>query len=180
MRKKFLLAFFTISISLFSALSAKADLVLGADFSRSHFSYNNGADAYLNDNYNIVGPVVGVSVNGVGIEAFYQTYSESNNDNGVNSKIKAYGADFVLQLPTNEYIDFVGSVGYIKYEFEGDLDGLNQGDLDCYGPRFGLGMQINLNRHVGIRAMYHYTSINSGIHYFDTINELTAGVRLSF
>ncbi len=179
MKKNLLLPLLAICC-LLTASPAKADLVLGADFSRSHFSYNNGADSYLSDNYNIVGPVVGISVKGVGIEAFYQTYDETTNDNGVNSKLKAYGADFVLQLPTNEYIDFVGSVGFIKYEFEGDLDGLDEGDLDCYGPRFGLGMQVNFNRHVGLRMMYHYTSINSGIHYFDNINELTAGIRLSF
>lgn len=180
MKKKFLLPILAAGVFCFSATPSKADLVLGADFSRAHFSYNNGAETYLEDNYNIVGPVIGVSVNGVGIEAFYKTYKEKNNGSGIDSKVKSYGADFVLQLPTNEYIDFVGSVGYVKYEFEGELEGLNQGDLDCYGPRFGLGMQINLNRHVGIRAMYHYTSINSGIHYFDSINELTAGVRLSF
>lgn len=158
---------------------AKADIILGGDFSRSHFSYKNGAKEFLEENYNNIGPVIGISKNGIGIEAYYKTFEETDKNN-VESKIKIYGADFVLQLPTNEYIDVVGSVGYAQYKFEGDFDGLTDDDLDCRGPRFGLGMQINLNQYIGIRAMYHYTSINSGIEYFDSINELSAGIRLRF
>lgn len=179
MKKKYLLSVLTAATLCLAAASAKADLVLGADFTRSHFSYNNGAENFLEENYNNIGPVIGVSMNGIGIEGYYKTYSDSDK-NGIDSKIKIYGADFVLQLPTNEYIDFVGSIGYVKYEFDGDFDSLTNEKLDCHGPRFGLGMQLNLNRHIGLRAMYHYTSINEGIDYFDSINELTAGIRLRF
>ena len=179
MKKTHLLSVLTAITVAFSAAPAKADLVLGADFTRSHFSYKNNAETYLEDNYNSIGPVVGISMNGFGIEGYYKTYSDSSKDD-IDSKVKIYGADFVLQLPTNEYIDFVGSVGYAKYEFEGNFNGLNEDKLNCHGPRFGLGMQINLNRHIGLRAMYHYTSINSGIDYFDSINEMTAGIRLRF
>lgn len=179
MKKNHLLSVSTAVAVILSAAPAKADLVLGADFTRSHFSFENGAEDYLESNYNSIGPVIGISMNGFSLEGYYKTYSDSSKDD-TDSKIKVYGADFVLQLPTNEYIDFVGSVGYAKYEFEGNFDSLTKEKLDCHGPRFGLGMQINLNRHIGLRAMYHYTSINEGIDYFDSINELTASIRLSF
>lgn len=180
MKKIYLLSVLTIIPVIISTTPAKADIVLGADFTRSHFSYENGAENYLEDNYNSIGPVIGISMNGFGIEGYYnKTFSDSTK-NDTDSKIKTYGADFVIRLPTNEYIDFVGSVGYAKYEFERNLNGTSEEKLDCHGPRFGLGMQINFNRHIGLRAMYHYTSINSGIDYFDSINEITAGIRLSF
>ena len=179
MNKSVLLLFLTFVTGLFYAGSAKADIVLGADFTRSYFSFNNEAENYLEDNYNNVGPVVGISINGVSIEAYYKTYSEVMKDN-TESKIKAYGADFVLRLPTNEYIDFVGSVGYAKYEFDIVPNHLSDEEIDCYGPRFGVGMQFNFNNHLGMRFMYHYTSLTHGIDYFDTINEVSGGIRLSF
>lgn len=166
--------------SLFLSLPARADVYFGADFTHSDLSYKDDNQLFFNDNYNMIGPVVGFEVNGIGVEGFYKMSDNTDNDNGQESKLKSYGADFVLALPTNEYIDFVASAGYVHHELSYKKDDGTKFKQSGKGPRFGIGMQFNLNRHLALRAMYHYTSLTSGIDEFDYINEVTAGIRIGF
>lgn len=178
--KKFKIIFaLTAIICLFSATPSQADLYIGADFTRSHFSYQDENEPYLSDNYNIAGPVIGFSINGVGVEGFYKVSNEMGNDDDFDSKLKSYGADFVVALPTNEYLDVVGSVGYIKNELSYELNG-KEINVDTDGLRFGLGFQFNLNRVVSLRTMYHYTALSKDLGRLDAINEISAGIRLNF
>lgn len=180
MKKNILICSFFLIINLFFSLDAQAQLYIGGDFSRSHISYKSDYDNYFNDNYNVYGPVVGINVNGVGIEGFYQIAGGVNSDLGDDSDFRVYGAEFILELPASEMVDFIASLGFVKYEFEYTPSGGEKIEEDCEGVRFGLGFQLNLNKHIALRTMYHYSSINSNIDKFDNINELTAGFRIYF
>lgn len=180
MKKNILICSLFLIINLFLSMNAQAQLYIGGDFSRSHISYKSDYDNYFNDNYNVYGPVVGVSVNGIGIEGFYQIAGGVNDDLGDDSDFRVYGVEFIMELPASELIDFVASLGFVKYEFEHTPSGGEKIREDCEGVRFGLGFQINLNKHIALRTMYHYSSINSNIDKFDNISELTAGFRIYF
>lgn len=152
-----------------------AHLVLGADFYQTFVDTDSETKALVNDKYDNIAAVLGFDFNGVGVEGFYQTYSDTENDYGKSSKIKAYGADFILRLPTSEVIDFVGSAGYINYTFDTE-----QGDIDVEGFRVGFGLQFNLTQYIGLRTMYHYTALTKELDDIKTINEFSAGLRIKF
>lgn len=180
MKKFKLISILTAIICLFSASPSQAQLYVGADFTNTHFSYQNDGDQLLSDSYNVIGPVVGVNIiNGIGVEGFYKVSDDTENDHNFDSKLKSYGLDFVIALPTNEYIDFVASVGYVKNELSYEENGQDV-QLDFDGIRFGLGLQFNFNRVVSLRAMYHYTALSDDLDRLDAINEFSAGIRLNF
>ena len=169
----------TLSVIFFGLLlctqPAKADVVFGADFYRTFIDTDRETELLLSDKYDNIAAVLGFDINGVGLEGFYKTYNEQTNDYGVNSKIEAYGADFVLRLPTSEVMDFIGSAGYIRYNFDLDND-----TIYTDGLRVGFGLQFNLTENIGIRAMYHYTSLTKEVESIKTINEISAGIRIKF
>ena len=169
----------TLSVMLFGLLlcsqPAKADVVFGADFYRTFIDTDQETERLLNDQYDNIAAVLGFDINGIGLEGFYKTYNEQTNDYGVDSKIEAYGADFVLRLPTSEVIDFVGSAGYIRYNFEVDND-----TIYTDGLRLGFGLHFTLTKNIGFRAMYHYTSLTKEVDSIKTINEINAGIRIKF
>lgn len=180
MKKNLLICTLLLIINLCIICPARAQIYIGGDFSRSHISYKSDYDNYFSDNYNVYGPVVGVSINGVGIEGFYQISNGINSESDDESEFRVYGAEFILELPASEMVDFVASLGFVRYEFEYNPEGAEKIKEEAEGVRFGLGMQINLNKHFALRTMYHYSSINSNIDKFDNISELTAGFRIYF
>ena len=173
MKKSFITFIFAIS-SLFS-MPARADLVLGADIYQVLMDTSQELDTYTEDNYAMIAAVLGFDFKGVGVEGFYQISDDNTNNYGKNSKLKSYGADFVLRLPTSEYIDFVASAGYVKYTLE-----TIQQEYKTDGLRLGLGLQFNLNKYIGLRAMYHYSALTEEINEIKTINEFNVGLRLKF
>lgn len=172
--KKFLAIFFFSLISTIAS-PARADLVLGADVYKTFMDTSQELEAYSNDNYDMVAAVLGFDFKGVGIEGFYQQSDDTSNDYNRDSKLQAYGVDFVMRLPTSDYIDFVGSAGYVKYKLE-----TLERDWQTDGLRLGLGIQFNINQHIGFRAMYHYSVLTEEINDIKTINEISAGIRLKF
>ena len=82
--------------SLFLSLPARADVYFGADFTYSDLSYKDDNQLFFNDNYNMIGPVVGFEVNGIGVEGFYKMSDNTDNDNGQESKLKS---DDVVEFP---------------------------------------------------------------------------------
>lgn len=175
MIKKFCCFFVSLLFLPCFAQKAQAHLVLGADFYQTFVDTDRETERLVKDKYDNIAAVLGFDFNGVGVEGFYQTFNEAENDYGVSSKLNVYGADFVLRLPTNEYFDFVGSIGYAHYTFETPVD-----DIDSEGLRLGLGLQFNLNKYIGLRAMYHYTALTEEIDNIKTINEFSAGIRIKF
>lgn len=155
--------------------NAQAHLVLGADFYQTFVDTDRETERLVKDKYDNIAAVLGFDFNGVGVEGFYQTFNEAENDYGVSSKLNVYGADFVLRLPTSELVDFVGSAGYAHYTFETPNE-----DIDSEGLRVGFGLQFNFNRYVALRAMYHYTALTEEIENIKTINEFSAGIRIKF
>lgn len=167
-------------ISLLCGRQATAQLYIGGDFSRSFISYQGDYNEFYNEDYNVYGPVVGISVNGIGMEGFYQMSGTTDNESGQETEFRVYGAEFIMALPTTDMVDFVASLGFVKYEFEYTPSGGERVKDDCEGIRFGLGFQINLSKHIALRTMYHYSSINSNIDKFEDINEITTGLRIYF
>lgn len=180
MKLKYFLGMTSVIVCLLASFPSQADVYFGADYTYSNISYKDENQLYFNDDYNIIGPVLGFEVNGIGAEIFYKMSNDTENDNKLESKQISYGIDFILALPTNEYIDFVTSAGYVHHEFQYDMDDGTEIKKTGKGPRFGIGLQFNLNRHISLRTMYHYTSLTSGIDDFDYINEVSAGIRIGF
>ena len=172
--KKFLTTFALFFITITST-PAQADLVLGADVYRTFIDTSQEFDSYAESNYDTIAAVLGFDFNGVGIEGFYQMSDDVTNSHNFNSKTTAYGTDFVLRLPTSEYLDFVTSIGYINYKLENQLR-----DLESDGLRIGVGFQFNFNKHMAIRAMYHYSALTEEVDNLKSINEISAGVRFRF
>lgn len=172
--KKFLSAFILGSFFL-SSSPAQADLVLGADVYKTFLDTSRELEGYTNDSYDTIAAVLGFDFKGVGIEGFYQMSGDTSNNFGQDSKLQAFGADFVLRLPTSEYIDFIGSAGYIKYKLETNLK-----EYQTDGLRLGIGFQFNFNKYIGLRAMYHYSALTEEIKDIKTINEISAGLRIKF
>lgn len=172
--KKFLTILSFICFILTSA-PAKADLVLGADVYKTFLDTSQEFDTYTENNYDMIAAVLGFDFMGVGIEGFYQMSEDVANNKNHNSKLQSFGADFVIRFKTSEYLDFVTSLGYIKYKLETELR-----DLQSDGLRIGMGFQFNFNKHLAIRTMYHYSALTKEIDHVKSINEISAGIRLKF
>ena len=155
--------------------AAKADIVFGADVYRAFIDTTQEIEPYTEDNYDMIAAVLGFDFNGISVESFYRTSEDVSNNNNIDSKLQAYGADFVLRLPTSEYLDFVGSVGYVKYKMETKIK-----DYESDGLRIGLGFQFNFSKYIGVRAMYHYAALDEEIDEIKSINEVSAGIRIKF
>lgn len=177
MRKPMKKALATLSFIAVCNLStpAQADLVLGADVYKTFIDTSRELDLEASDNYDMISAVLGFDFRGVGIEGFYQQSNETSNDYNKDSKLYGYGADFVLRLPTSEYIDFVGSLGYVKYKLE-----TYQKDWETDGLRLGIGLQFNFNKYMALRAMYHYSTLTEEIDDIKSISEINAGIRIKF
>lgn len=172
---KKLLATFALFFITITSTPAQADLVLGADVYKTFIDTSQEFDNYTDDNYDMIAAVLGFDFKGVGVEGFYQLSDDSINNKNFSSKLTSYGADFVLRLPTSDYLDFVGSIGYVKYKLETDLR-----DLESDGLRLGLGFQFNFNKYLALRAMYHYSALTEEIDNLKSINEISAGIRIKF
>ena len=158
-----------------TSMPARADIVFGADVYKAFIDTSQELDFYGEDNYDTIAAVLGFDFSGVGIEGFYRTGDDVINNNNRTSKLSSYGVDFVLRLPTSEYIDFVGSAGYVKYNLETDLK-----EFETDGLRLGIGLQFNFNKYMAIRAMYHYSALTEEINDIKSINEISAGIRIKF
>ena len=172
--RKFL-TIFALTLMISISKPAQADLVLGADVYRTFIDTSQEFDTYAEDNYDMIAAVLGFDFNGVGIEGFYQFSDDTINGNNFTSKTTSYGADFILRLPTSEYLDFVTSIGYVNYKIENKLR-----DLESDGLRLGVGFQFNFNKYMAIRAMYHYYSLTEEVDNMKTVNEISAGVSIKF
>lgn len=159
--------------------NAQADLYFGADFSHTLFDYEDDNSNFADD-YNNIGPVLGISIGPVGIEGYYKMSFDGTTDFGEDSELTAYGVDVLMALPMSEMVDFVASLGYSKYNLSYEQDGGDDFEIKGSGPRFGLGGQLHLTDHLFLRVMYHYTSLTSGIEDIKYINEFTAGLRYYF
>ena len=158
-----------------SAMPARADIVFGADVYKTLIDTSQDFEPYAEDNYDMIAAVLGFDFSGIGIEGFYQWSPDTTNYNNFDSKVTSYGADFVLRLPTSEYLDFVGSIGYVNYKLENKLR-----DLESDGLRLGIGFQFNFNKYMALRAMYHYSALTEEIDHLKSINEISAGIRIKF
>ncbi len=172
--KKFITTFIFGWLTLCTS-PARADIVLGADVYKTFMDTSQELEMYAHDEYDMIAAVLGFDFNGVGIEGFYQFSNDTANDFGRDSKLYSYGVDFVLRLPTSEYIDFVGSAGYVKYKLE-----TQPKDWETDGLRLGVGLQFNFNKFIALRAMYHYSALTEEINDIKSINELSAGLRIKF
>lgn len=168
-------AIFVLGSILFTSTPGRADLVLGADVYKAFIDTSQEFDSYSEDNYDMIAAVLGFDFKGVGIEGFYQMSQDMTNNNDRDSKLTSYGVDFVLRLPTSDYLDFVSSLGYIKYKLETDLR-----DLESDGLRIGFGFQFNFNKYIALRTMYHYSALTKEIDHLKSINEISAGIRIKF
>ncbi len=153
----------------------------GADYLYSDIKYKE-SDANLPDSsFSSIAPVIGISAFGIGLEAFYLT-SNDQEENDIETKMRAYGLSVVGEAPLSDNFSFVASLGMAKYKFDvKDTRNNLKYSEDCTGPRLGVGLQYHLFRNVAIRGMYHYTLFNSGkSNKYDAMSEFAAGLRLIF
>jgi len=140
-----------------------------------------------------------------GIEAFYQKSLENNEVKHRESyagytkfaqaeysmKYEAYGIDALVYIPVTTWLEFLGTVGYAKYEMDAELKFIGytaNGKIDRFNPykinesksaiRYGAGAQIWLSKRLAFRAMYRYADI--GGEFFEDLQEVSLGVRYNF
>ena len=170
-----------------SVFASNFHLVLGADYVNSHVKYNNNSEAKKiikpESSYNGFAPVVGISAYGLSLEAFLLN-SPAKERNSIETKLRAYGFDLIGEASLSDNFTVLASLGMVKYEFNSKSKDAVQNakvNISNNGPRFGLGLQYYISRNFAIRAMYHYTLLNSGEKdLYDAVSEFTAGVRLYF
>lgn len=172
------------------AYASNLHLILGADYVYSDIKYdtpsvrNRTAHTMPNEpatKFNNFSPVIGLSAYGIGLEAFILG-SGSEEKNSLESKMRAYGIDFVGEASLSDNFTFVASLGIAQYKFENkDKKEHRSYDDDSTGPRVGVGLQYYLTRNIAVRAMYHYTLLNSGKHgNYDAVSEFSGGLRFIF
>lgn len=115
----------------------------------------------------------------MGVEGFYQKSSAVENKRAdfVNeAKFTAYGADIVGYLPMDgKYFNFLVALGFGSYKFESTNPDFSRYD---FGGRAGVGLQFNITRNIGIRAMARHVFIST--EHVSSLNEVSAGVQLQF
>lgn len=164
-----------------SVFASNFHLILGADYVNSNIKYNSGHDDIIKpkDDYNGISPVIGLSAYGIGLEA-YILNSKDVKEGSLQSKLRAYGFDIVGEASLSDNFALIASLGMTKYEFHNKIDGIKT-DNSNNGPRFGIGLQYYISHNLAIRAMYHYTLLNSGENdIYDAVSEFSAGLRLIF
>lgn len=203
----------------FKHFSIGFDYVVGSEGIKSKKTVMDspllGGDSYTADTNNFEDSLK--SLNGnigwrpfryLGFEAFYQ---QSLSDNAVRHQehyittdrfaqaeytvdYKAYGLDALIYIPAASWLDFIASVGYGFYDFDGEIklqayDASSASDNALGGEslkyseskgalRYGAGAQIRLSEKLSFRGMYRYTSLGGEI--FDDISEISFGVRYNF
>lgn len=125
-----------------------------------------------------------------GAEVSYEGSSE--NDVTFNSGLKntasfrSYGIDALGYLPVNESLDFIGSLGLAKYDFDvewRDLTDSGKTSKSKTAFRVGLGAQFNVNKNVGFTLMAKYIPIKIEDEGYDFVNgmfNLSLGAKFSF
>ena len=164
-----------------SVFASNFHLILGADYVNSDIKYNNGQEDSIQptDDYNSISPVIGLSAYGIGLEA-YILNSKDVKEGSLQYKLRAYGFDIVGEASLSDNFALIASLGMAKYEFHNKIDGTKADDSNN-GPRFGIGLQYYICRNIAIRAMYHYTLLNSGEKDpYDAVSEFSAGLRFIF
>ena len=170
-----------------SVFASNFHLILGADYVNSHIKYNKNKNARQTEkpesNYNGYAPVIGISAYGISLEAFLLN-TPTKEKNSIETKIRAYGFDIIGEASLSDNFTVLASLGLAKYEFNTKNKKTTFGaktDDSNNGPRFGIGLQYYISRNLAIRAMYHYTLLNSGEDdLYDAVSEFTAGLRLYF
>jgi len=174
-----------------SVFASNFHLILGADYVNPHVKYNNNKDAKNTEkpesNYHGYSPVIGISAYGISLEAFVLNTPTKEKDS-IETKIRAYGFDIIGEANLSDNFTVLASLGLAKYEFNTKNKNKNQAsfiktkaDDSNDGPRFGIGLQYYISRNLAIRAMYHYTLLNSGEKdLYDAVSEFSAGLRLYF
>ena len=164
--------------------TAKAGMLkiyAGADYLYSDIKYKDSDTNMPDSSFSAIAPVIGISAFGIGLEAFYLTSNDQEEDD-IETKMKAYGLSIVGEAPLSDNFSFVASLGMAKYKFDvkNTRSSLKYSE-ECDGPRLGVGLQYQLFRNLAIRGMYHYTLFNSGkSDKYDAMSEFSAGLRLIF
>lgn len=147
----------------------------------------------------------------IGLEAFYLSSYRDNTSSELDyhtlnasttgnymmnqymTSFDAVGLDVIGYMPMSSYFDFIGSVGFARYNFENeatfmifkdDFEHMVEAPIHQkfnekkWGIRFAAGGQLNVAEGVALRAMYRYTSIKGN--FIDEIKEFSLGVRFLF
>lgn len=174
-----------------SVFASNFHLILGADYVNSHIKYNHNKEAKQtakpDSNYHGYSPVIGINAYGISLEAFLLNTPSKEKDS-IETKIRAYGFDIIGEASLSDNFTVLASLGLAKYEFNTKSKNKNQSPLlksktddSNNGPRFGIGLQYYISRNFAIRAMYHYTLLNSGDKdLYDAVSEFSAGLRFYF
>lgn len=173
-----------------SVFASNFHLILGADYANSHVKFNNNKNAKQTvkpeSNYNGYSPVIGISAYGISLEAFLLNTPKKEKDT-IETKLRAYGFDIIGEANLSDNFTVLASLGLARYEFNSKYKknqsstSLLKMDDSNEGPRFGIGLQYYISRNLAIRAMYHYTLLNSGENdLYDAVSEFSAGLRLYF
>ena len=170
-----------------SVFASNFHLILGADYANSNIKFNNVQQtAKPESSYRGFAPVVGISAYGISLEAFVLNTPKKEKDS-IETKLRAYGIELMGEASLSDNFTVIASLGLAKYKFntssskteltaaKAKIDDTNN------GPRFGIGLQYYISRNLAIRAMYHYTLLNSGENdLYDAVSEFSAGLRLYF
>ena len=161
--------------------------ILGADYLVSDLKYSSSNQKNKNDSFvetsedfKSFSPVIGLSAYGISLEA-YILNSNAVKEGSIEAKLRAYGFDIAGEASLSDNFTVIGSLGLVEYTFKTKQKGSREVENDCSGPRAGVGLQYYISRNIAIRAMYHYTLLNSGENdRYKAISEISAGIRFIF
>lgn len=175
----------------FQACNASASnlrFILGGDYAISDIKYANVKERYkkkndtfleVKDDFKSFSPVIGIGAYGISLEAYILNSQEVKKDS-LKAKIRAYGFDVIGEAGLSDNFSVVASLGLVEYKFKTQEDKIKNDD-ESNGPRIGIGLQYYLTHNIAVRAMYHYTILNSGrSDHYKAVSEITAGLRLFF
>ena len=182
----FFIAFALIGLTE-NAYATNAHFIFGADVSSSEIKYSGSSKSKranpnfveIEDKFQSISPVIGVSAYGIGLEAYILNSNEVKKDS-VSAKLRAYGVDVTAEASLSDNFSCIASLGLIEYTFRTKQNHTTKDDRNS-GPRVGIGLQYYLSRNMALRVMYHYTLLNSGEEErYKAISEISAGIRFLF
>lgn len=202
MRKTIAILTLLMALCTHSRVAKAADegFYAGADYSYTHFGYNDDTIAtgvrfsdVIAEDYSGYAPYVGYKFNkNIALEIGYSGQMEESSSITVggttytgDANYWSFFGDIVGIIPVNDQFNILGAIGYERITAEYDLKAVSgtgsssvsvSNDTNAY--RLGLGAEYEINEKIGIRAMVRYAAVDfQGV---DNYVQATVGLKYTF